>query len=91
MNKSELYNHFLDKITDIEEKFYSSEYASEEAIFERMDSFSDENGKLNMTSMAAYLTSERNDYVAIILSNLLVDLVENGYLSLPDNIDEQTL
>ena len=91
MNKSELYNHFLEKITNIEDKVLKSDFYSEESIFERVSQFSDENGKMEISKVIPYLTSERNDYIAIILANLLADLADHGYLTVPDDIDEQVL
>ena len=91
MNKSDIYDHFLDKITTIKDKILKSDLYSEEAIIERISQFCDENGKMDISYLPAYLTAETNDYIAIILSNLLTDLAENGYLTMPDDIDEKTL
>ncbi|MCS6142277.1 hypothetical protein FH621_01705 [Latilactobacillus curvatus] len=70
MNKDE-----FNKIFDHNMDLASNEFWSQEKIQERIDHFSDENGKLDMNRFGAFLADQSREYTEKFTYNLLFDLL----------------
>lgn len=69
MNKDE-FNRIFDHNMDLA----SNEFWTQEKVQERIDHFSDENGKLDMNRFGAFLADQSRKYTEKFTYNLLFDL-----------------
>lgn len=79
----EIYSYFVDLINDNEAEMFKSNFFSQESIQERLNEFTDENGKMDMYKATAYFSRETEHKIAIMMARVLTSLVENDLIKNP--------
>lgn len=74
----------LEKIIgEVNEELYDKDLTLEK-ITERLGDYQDENGSVNFTALIAFAMQESRDYTTIFTHDLLIRLIDEGYLIDPD-------
>lgn len=78
--KNTLNKELLENIIgEINHEIYSTDL-TEEKIFNRLSDFEDENGKLSLEKLNAFVLQESRDYTTIFVHDLLLRLYDEGYI-----------
>lgn len=74
----------LEKIIgEVNDELYDKDLTSEK-ITARLNDYQDENGRIDINSALAFAMQESRDYTTIFTHDLLIRLIDEGYLIDPD-------
>lgn len=89
MKNQKIFNYMMDLVNNSEISFDETDFMSEKRIKERMNIYTDENGKLDQHNLLRYLQNEIKDQTAVRLAHVLTNLVDEGLINSPINDDRQ--